>query len=262
MRQEKREGLHIFKPMSKMRKQYFARLIMRISVFVICGLLWIYTPDVFDILEGGNFFKAFSVLHILWGIWMLDMICQIVPMKKMVPLGSQKLFSIRFRAARGDIDRDAIRAHTIVAAKGALKVLALWLLLLLVIGVLRYAGVINAVGLFMISVFFYICDLICVLIWCPFRVIMKNRCCTTCRIFNWDHFMMFSPMIFVAGVYSLSLVLMSLAVLGLWELFVILYPERFWEKTNASLTCVSCTDKLCTQFCPRHRSKVNTKTKE
>jgi hypothetical protein len=87
MRQEQREGLRIFKPMSKMRKQYFVRLGMRISVFMICGLFCIYAPDVFNVLDNGNFFKEFSVLHILWGIWMIDMICQLVPMKKFVPLG-------------------------------------------------------------------------------------------------------------------------------------------------------------------------------
>ena len=262
MKQEKCEGLHILKPMSKMRKQYFVRLGMRISVFHICGLFCIYTPDVYEILENGNFFKQFSVLHILWGIWMLDMICQIVPMKKIVPLGSQKLFFIRFRSVRETPHKDALRKYMRDAAKGAGKVLALWLVLLVVIGALWYADVLNAMGLFMISVFFYICDLICVLFWCPFRLIMKNRCCTTFSIFNWDHFMMFSPMIFITGVYSLSLVLMSLVVLGLWELFVILYPERFWERTNASLTCASCTDKLCTQFCPRYRANMNKKTIE
>lgn len=75
----------------------------------------------------------------------------------------------------------------------------LWCLLIAAIGLLHRFGVIDRTALFMISVLFYVCDLICVLIWCPFRLIMKNRCCTTCRIFNWDHLMMFSPLIFMAA---------------------------------------------------------------
>ena len=51
--------------------------------------------------------------------------------------------------------------------------------LILVLGVFYYRGILNASLLFLISVAFYVCDLICVLIWCPFRLIMKNRCCTT-----------------------------------------------------------------------------------
>ena len=34
---------------------------------------------------------------------------------------------------------------------------------------------------------------------------------------------------------------------------VLMHPERFWERTNAALRCASCTDKLCTQYCPRKK---------
>ena len=99
------------------------------------------------------------------------------------------------------------------------------------------------------------CDLICVLVWCPFRLIMKNKCCTTCRIFNWDHLMMFTPMLYVKGFYSLSLLAVSILVWCCWELCVLIYPERFWEKSNAALQCSECTDKLCTQYCQKLRKK-------
>ena len=104
-----------------------------------------------------------------------------------------------------------------------------------------------------IAIFFYVCDLICVLIWCPFRLIMKNRCCTTCRIFNWDHFMMFSPLIFVGGFYCWSLFGLSLLALIVWEVCVLMYPERFWEVSNLALRCSECSDKLCTQYCQKLR---------
>lgn len=82
---------------------------------------------------------------------------------------------------------------------------------------------------------------------------MKNRCCTTCRIFNWDHLMMFTPMLFVDSFYSWSLLAVSLAVWLLWEACVLLFPERFCELTNAALQCSQCTDKLCTQYCQKLR---------
>ena len=34
---------------------------------------------------------------------------------------------------------------------------------------------------------------------------------------------------------------------------VLMHPERFWERTNAALRCASCTDKLCTQYCPKKK---------
>ena len=121
------------------------------------------------------------------------------------------------------------------------------------IGLLHAANLIGDIGLFMITLFFYVCDLICVLIWCPFRLMMKNRCCTTCRIFNWDHLMMFSPMIFIPSFYAWSLFGMSLVVFLIWEVCILVHPERFWDKTNAALQCANCTDKLCTQYCQKLR---------
>ena len=137
----------------------------------------------------------------------------------------------------------------------AYKVFVIWCLLIAVIGALYFTGVLDKPTLFMISVLFYVCDLICVLIWCPFRLIMKNRCCTTCRIFNWDHLMMFSPLIFVGGFYAGSLVLMAAIAWLIWELCVMMYPERFWDHSNAALKCSECTDKLCTQYCHKLRSE-------
>ena len=114
----------------------------------------------------------------------------------------------------------------------------------------------------MISIFFYVCDLICVLVWCPFRLLMKNKCCTTCRIFNWDHLMMFAPLIFIGGFFATSLVIMAIIAWLVWEVAVMIYPERFSELTNEALKCSECTDKLCTQYCQKYAKKLNMKRNE
>ena len=126
-------------------------------------------------------------------------------------------------------------------------------MLIVTIGILYYFNIINEIWLFMFSTLFYVCDLICVLIWCPFRLIMKNKCCTTCRIFNWDHLMMFSPLIFCGGFFAISLVVTAFLAWLVWELCILIYPERFSEMTNVALRCSNCTDKLCTQYCKKLR---------
>ena len=239
--------------MSATRKRYIVRLMVRCVVLLLCFGLCLWHPESFGVLDGMKFFSEFSFLHLLWLIWVLDMIQQIVPIKNKVPLGSQKLFANRFRPIREKINYDALKAYIISTTKAAYKVFVLWCLLIAVIGVLYYAGVIGRVGLFMISVIFYVCDLICVLIWCPFRLMMKTRCCTTCRIFNWDHLMMFSPLIFAGGFYAASLVVMALLAWLVWELCIMIYPERFWDRSNQALKCSECTDKLCTQYCQKLR---------
>ena len=238
---------------SPIRKRYMARLAARILVLIAGLVLCAVKPDLFDILHDWRFFERFSILHLLWLVWVFDMAEQLWPVGKHVALGSQKLFRQRFRPILERVDLDALKQHVLQTTRSAFWVLVLWCALITFIGALRFAGVIGETGLFMITLVFYVCDLICVLIWCPFRLILKNRCCTTCRIFNWDHLMMFSPLIFTTGFYTWSLIAMSIAVWLVWEGCVLLYPERFWEKTNAALTCANCTDKLCTQYCQKLR---------
>ncbi len=248
--------------MSRTRKIYVARLVGRSLIFLLCTLACVFRRGVFTVLEGMNFFRTFSLLHLLWFVWVMDMILQIFPIKNKVPLGSQKLFANRFRPIREKINYEALKSYIVATTKAAYKVFLIWCALIAAIGVLHYAGVIDKITLFMISVFFYVCDLICVLIWCPFRLIMKNRCCTTCRIFNWDHLMMFSPLIFMGGFFATSLVLMSIAAWLVWELCVMMYPERFWDHSNVALQCSQCTDKLCTQYCQKLRPADRARTRE
>lgn len=239
--------------MSDTRRKYIFRLVGRIIILLVCAALCFAYPQVFNILEGWQFFEGVSILHVLWIIWVIDMILQIIPIKNEVPLGSQKLFANRFRPIREKINHDALKKYIVDTTKAAYKVLVLWCLLILLIGILYFAGVIGKTGLFMISVLFYVCDLICVLVWCPFRLMMKTRCCTTCRIFNWDHLMMFSPLVFAGGFFALSLVVIAVLAWGVWELCILMYPERFWEHSNVALKCSECTDKLCTQYCQKLR---------
>ena len=235
--------------MSKVRKIYFVRLAVRCVILLLCVGLYICRRASFEVLRGWSFFKRASVLHILWLVWVGDMLQQLIPAKGYISLGSQKHFLKRFRPIAEKINYPALKEHIISTTKAAYKVFALWLGVLAVLAALYFAGVLSREIVFLICVGFYVCDLICVLVWCPFRLIMKNRCCTTCRIFNWDHLMMFSPFILIPGFYTTTLFLLSFAVWVVWELCVMMYPERFWESSNQALRCSECTDKLCTQYC-------------
>jgi hypothetical protein len=74
---------------------------------------------------------------------------------------------------------------------------------------------------------------------------MKNKCCSACRIYNWDYAMMFTPLFFVRKSYTWSLLVLSVLLLLRWEIAFYKYPERFAESTNAYLNCSNCTEKLC-----------------
>lgn len=69
--------------------------------------------------------------------------------------------------------------------------------------------------------------------------------------------MMFTPMLAMRGFFSQSLILMAFVVWLVWELCVMMFPERFWEHSNEALSCANCTDKLCTQYCQKLRKPNN-----
>ncbi len=230
-----------------MRKIYIGRFVGRCFSLAVVTMLAFFAPEEFEILEPGKFFKKLSLLHALWGLWLADMLAQILPATKaVVALGSLKSFKVHFRPSHVPVSLSELKLRIRNATKRAYIVFALWTVLILFLGILHKKQIIGDLGLFWFTCCFYVCDLICVLFWCPFRVfIMKNRCCTTCRIFNWDHLMMFTPLIYVKGFYCTSLVIFAVIVFLAWELMVYLHPERFDEGTNQSLRCSECTDRLC-----------------
>lgn len=236
---------------SPMRKAYFFKFIGRCIVLLFCIGLGVLRPQEFDILQ--DFTGRFSILHALWFVWMVDMVLQVVYVKGHVPLGSQKLFLQRYVPVKGGFDGHLLREYIRKRTRAAYQVFIIYGLGIAVLGLLKKMGILNDAWLLVICAAFYVCDLICVLFWCPFRILMKTRCCTECRIFNWDHLMMFSPLLFVDGFYAKSLLWMAIGVFLLWEYRIMAYPERFWEGANEALKCSNCTDKLCSQYCNKKR---------
>ena len=91
--------------MSETRKRYTVRLICRCVILIICLIASFKAPRLFRALDGNAFFDRFTLLHLLWIVWVIDMIQQIIPIKNKVALGSQKLFLNRFKPIRDRIVR-------------------------------------------------------------------------------------------------------------------------------------------------------------
>ena len=121
-----------------------------------------------------------------------------------------------------------------------------WLSFNAIWGILYLCGVIEVADLLMLTVFYFLCDYICILFFCPFqKVIMKNKCCVNCRIYDWGHFMMFTPMLFIQNFFSWSLFFTSVVVLIRWEISYAQNSQRFWSGSNKTLQCANCKDKTC-----------------
>lgn len=231
---------------SKFHRSYKKRLIFRIFILICMICLYIFYPNTFEVAKCINFFKMISPLHLIWLIWMVDMILQLCYVPKYWPLGSQKVWGLRYLPEFKKIDKKLIEMYKENLNKGVIAIAIVWLLLVGAIGALYLTHVISYQIVIIISSAFYVCDIICVIGWCPFKTFfMHNKCCTTCRIFNWDHAMMFTPLIFIPGIWTYSLLAMALIVLTVWEVACAIHPERFLEETNCALRCHNCKDRLC-----------------
>ncbi len=222
------------------------KFVIRCMILAVIFVMYFLKAQAFEVLEGMNFFKRVYALHVLWILWVLDMVQQLIPARNVVSLGSQKLFLMHFKPSNLRKTAEEIQGFLKYCHYVNIKVAGLWLALVGILWVLKAQGVIGTGELFLFVAFFYVADLICVLFWCPFRVfLMKNRCCATCTIFNWDHIMMFTPAPFMGGFFMWSLFIMGAIVFVIWEIYLFLYPERFWEETNDALKCSNCQEFLC-----------------
>jgi hypothetical protein len=233
---------------TRIRRLYEIRYAFRLLVLAFTVAMYVVAPQSFSVLTGLDFVRSFSWLHLLWVVWVVDMLSQLVPTRGYFAVGSLKHFKIHYVPFKLSVDNDRLKRFFRRGHIDSLKVLGIWIAVVAVIGALRVTRVVAFNELLLISVFFYVLDLTFVLWWCPIRsFILKNRCCTTCRIFNWDHMMMFSPLLFIPGLFSLSLFGLAVVVFLVWEVGFTLHPERFWEDTNAALRCHNCSDRLCGQ---------------
>jgi len=246
---------------SKISALHYYKLIGRSLLFLMTAFGYImfrfkYYLSFWDWLERKPF-----ILGFIWIIFVVEMILRFFP-SSFESMGCQKVFGRNFKpttlytsCASGESGKEMPKLTTF---KGTFISAAAWFALNGAIGAIYFAGWIDEGILLLICLAYSICDMICILFFCPFQTwFMKNKCCTTCRIYNWDFAMMFTPLVFIPNLYTWTLLGISLALLIYWEVTVRLHPERFMEKTNASLVCINCEEKLC-----HHKKQLQSFQKE
>ena len=211
---------------------HYVKLVFRSVLFIM--VLVYYILDKVDVLKKMAFIPIF-----VWIVLVAEMIIRFFP-SRFETMGCQKQFARNYEP----IGENAVPINQ--SWKRTALVAAVWLGLNAVIGALYFAGIFDAGLLFLIAIGFSVCDIICILFFCPFQTwFMKNRCCTTCRIYNWDFAMMFTPLVFIPRVYNYTLLGFALILLIRWEITFHRHPERFSTVTNKCVDCSRCEEKLC-----------------
>jgi hypothetical protein len=217
---------------------HYIRLVYRFALFVLLLISYIryriFSAD--PVLESAE--KIPAIIYITWAVFVAEMILRFFPSKYESP-GCQKQFARNYiKSGSTEISIPDNNAAVLVAL--------IWIVFNGIFGALHLAGVLDDGIMILLSSAYSVCDIICILFFCPFQTwFLKNKCCSTCRIYNWDYAMMFTPLFFIRKSYSWSLLALSVALLIRWEITFYLHPERFSEKTNDYLRCRNCSEKLC-----------------
>jgi len=217
---------------------HYIKLIYRSLLFVLAAVIYaVGQKENWGEFLGGDKNK-YWLLGIIWLVYAVEMALRFFP-SKFESMGCQKQFAGNYIPTDENVPK-------LQSWKSTFAIIAVWTVLNGFFGFLYLADIIDSGILILISLAYGICDMICILFFCPFQTwFMKNRCCTVCRIYNWDFAMMFTPLIFIPNVYSWSLAAMSLILLARWEITLRKHPERFADNTNACLSCENCKEKLC-----------------
>ncbi len=229
---------------------HYVRLIYRSVLFALLLISYIrfrlYSEA--SIIESVE--KMPTIIVITWAVFVVEMIFRFFPSKYESP-GCQKQFAKNYiKSGSTEIVIHDNNASVLVAL--------IWVVFNGLFGALHMTGILDDGIMILLCSAYSICDIICILFFCPFQTwFMKNKCCSSCRIYNWDYAMMFTPLFFVRKSYTWSLLVLSVALLVRWEITFYLHPERFSEKTNDYLQCKNCTEKLCV-----HKKQLNSLWKQ
>ena len=217
---------------------HYIKLIYRSAMFIMLLVYYIYSRIKGKETIISQAEKMPVVILIVWLIFTIEMALRFFPSKYESP-GCQKQFASNYiKSGSTNID--------IQDNNSTVLVLLIWILFNMIFGALHMVGILDDGIMILLCSAYSVCDIICILFFCPFQSwFLKNKCCSVCRIYNWDYAMMFTPLFFVRRSYLWSLLLMSLILMFRWEITFYRHPERFSEKTNDYLRCANCSEKLC-----------------
>lgn len=230
--------------MTPMLGRYFIKLAIRVAVFVGILVVYLTHKEWLIAFMTQSIAMGITPLHVLWLGFMLMMLYHLFPHDKL-SMALRKATKEVYVEVPGYSELELLKYVQNQNIK-AWIVMLVWLGVNCIVGGLHLLEILDASDLLMITVFYFLCDYICILFYCPFQSgIMKNKCCVNCRIFDWGHFMMFTPMLFIKSFFSWSLFVMSFIVLIHWEIVYAKHPERFWSGSNQVLKCKNCKDRTC-----------------
>ena len=159
-----------------MMKRYLFKLWIRIFIFLFMIGLYVYDKQLIETFIYQPLYLGITPLHILWVVFMIMMVTHLFPKEPftMALLKSEKEKYVPVENYSKLELLEFIQDQNIKAW----KVMLVWLIGTGIVGIIYSFDWIGKAELILLSMFYFLCDYICILFYCPFQsLIMKNKCC-------------------------------------------------------------------------------------
>ncbi|MBO7218474.1 MAG: hypothetical protein J6V40_00660 [Clostridia bacterium] len=224
----------------------FHNLIFRLVLSVV--IIVFYVVDGESLTYNLNEVFSFNVMTLVWLVFILEILYRFFPTDN---VGISKVYKKNYieKPYNPTMLHEA-KKHDVY---GALIMFGLLVVMMAAVTTLYLTHIIDKGIVLIIVLALWVLSEICVELFCPFSYLFfKKKCCNKCRFYSWDYFLMFCPLIFIGSVFTYIIVLFAFALLMFWEVVYIKYPQRFYDISNESLACTSCTNKNC-----KYKNKLN-----
>ena len=222
-----------------MGKRSKTKLIIRSIILVVTAILIFINPKVLNEFMGFKLIGDIKVYNLFWMYLMYEMILVSIPSLNNYSY-SGKLFD-RHYDCDDKYKEEKLKDYTKKNRLRAVRALVFWILLNGVLAYIYFKMDLSPVYMYLLFVFYYWSDMFCVNVWCPFhKIIVRNKCCNECRIYNWGHIMYLTPLIFIKSFWTYSLVVVGIFLFIQWEYMNLKHPERFSPISNKTLRCGNC----------------------
>lgn len=217
---------------------------MRIKFYI--SILLLLTLALFLLFFEDLLISYMQEIYIILFIYFLLDSCEVI-----LPFINKEIYSSKMSKRMyieiENYDEKKLRTEVLNNNRRALMVFVLYVFGVLLVG-LSYLHFhwFTEIYLYFVFLTINVGDYFCLMVWCPFRsMFLKNTCCNTCRISNWDRWMKFSILLFIPNVFTIAINIVAFSIFIYWEYNHYKHPERFYRRSNKRLLCSNCDTHSC-----------------
>ena len=151
---------------------HYLRLVYRSALFILLLIAYIRFRLFREATVLESVERLPAILYISWAVFVVEMVLRFFPSRYESP-GCQKQFARNY-IKTGSTDLVIPDNHA------AVLVALIWIVFNGIFGILYMAGVLDDGIMILLCSAYSVCDIICILFFCPFQTwFMKNKCCSS-----------------------------------------------------------------------------------